>query len=70
MNPFATGTLAPGMKPTSQKVGVFAILHLPACPDKRRFLTTLPDGAQFIESHDRYRKLSAVLSIMPGNAKQ
>jgi hypothetical protein len=42
----------------------------PRMPITDRFLTTLPDGTQFIESYDRYRKLSVVLSIMPGNEKQ
>ncbi len=42
----------------------------PRMPITDCFLTTLPDGTQFVESYDRNRKLSAVLSIMPGSEKQ
>ncbi len=31
-----------------------------------RYLTTLPDGTRFVESYDRYRKLSMIFSVIPG----
>ncbi len=31
-----------------------------------RYLTTLPDGTQFVESYDHIRRLSVIFSVMPG----
>ncbi len=31
-----------------------------------RYLTTLPDGMQFVESYDHIRRLSVIFSVMPG----
>lgn len=31
-----------------------------------RYLTTLPDGMQFVESFDYIRRLSMIFSVMPG----
>jgi hypothetical protein len=35
----------------------------PRLPVTERYLITLPDGATFFESYDRFRKLSAFLSM-------
>ncbi len=35
----------------------------PRLPVTERYLITLPDGATFFESYDRFRKLSALLSM-------
>ena len=31
-----------------------------------RYLVSLPDGTKFVESYDRFQKVNALLSIMPG----